>query len=84
MILHITEAKLAGPTSLFLRFNDGCAATIDLSPLLTGPVLEPLLDPAIFAQFELDPTCKTICWPNQVDLAPESIRSLVQLQQANL
>ncbi len=81
MILHILNAKLAGPTSLTVRFSDGCDATVDLRPLLDGPVFEPLLDPPVFAQFTLDPVCKTICWPNGADLAPEAIRSLVRTRQ---
>lgn len=81
MILHILNAKLAGPTSLSVRFSDGCEATVDLRPLLTGPMFEPLLDPKAFAQFTLDPVCKTVCWPNGADLAPEAIRSLVPTEQ---
>ncbi|QDV22228.1 DUF2442 domain-containing protein [Aureliella helgolandensis] len=81
MILHILEAELAGPSSLSVRFNDGCSATVDLRPLLTGPVFLPLLDPTAFAKFALDPVCKTVCWPNGADLAPEAIRSLIQVEQ---
>lgn len=81
MILHILEAELAGPTALYVKFNDGCSATIDLQPILTGPVFEPLHDPTTFAQFTLDPVCKTVCWPNGADLAPEAIRALVPARQ---
>ncbi|EMI58267.1 DUF2442 domain-containing protein [Rhodopirellula sallentina] len=81
MILHILNAELAGPTSLSVRFSDGCDATVDLLPLLSGPMFEPLLNPTVFAQFTLDPVCKTICWPNGADLAPEAIRSLVPTGQ---
>ena len=77
MILHTLHAKLAGPTSLFVAFSDGCDATVDLRPLLSGPVFEPLLDPDMFAKFTLDPVCKTVCWPNGADLAPEALRFLV-------
>jgi hypothetical protein len=81
MILHILHAELAGPASLFVTFSDGCDATVDLRPLLSGPVFEPLLDPNMFAKFTLDPICKTVCWPNGADLAPEAIRSLVPAEQ---
>jgi len=77
MILHILAAEQVGPTSLFVRFNDGCVATVDLQPLLTGPIFEPLLVPEAFSQFSIDPICKTICWPNGADLAPEAVRELV-------
>lgn len=81
MILHILHAELAGPASLFVTFSDGCDATVDLRPLLSGPVFETLLDPNMFAKFTLDTVCKTVCWPNGADLAPEAIRSLVSAEQ---
>ena len=81
MILHILRAELSGPTSLTVRFSDGCEATVDLRPLLSGPIFEPLLEPAVFAQFTVDPVCKTVCWPNGADLAPEAIRALVPTEQ---
>ncbi len=82
MILHIVDAKLAGPTALDVTFNDGNRFVIDLRPLLMGVVFEPLLDPAVFAQFSLDPVCKTIVWPNGADLAPEAIRDLTLTEQS--
>ena len=81
MILHILSAELAGPFSLLVQFSDGCAATVDLRPLLAGSIFEPLLDPSVFAEFSIDPVCKTICWPNGADLAPEAIRSIVPAEQ---
>lgn len=83
MILHIVDAKLAGPTSLDVRFNDGNRFVVDLRPLLTGVVFEPLLDPKEFAHFSLDPICKTIVWRNGADLAPEAIRDLALAEQSS-
>ena len=82
MILHIVDAKLAGPTALDVKFNDGNRFIVDLRPLLTGVVFEPLLDPAEFANFSLDTVCKTVVWPNGADLAPEAIRDLALLEQS--
>ena len=84
MILHILNADLVGPFSLTVWFNDGFSSTVDLRPLLAGPVFEPLLNPSAFAEFTIDPVCKTICWPNGADLAPEAIRALSPIGQESV
>jgi hypothetical protein len=76
MILHIIEAEVCGPRSLNVRFNDGVRKKVDLSPLLTGPVFEPLKDPAYFARVVVDPQSGTVVWPNGADLAPEALYGL--------
>jgi hypothetical protein len=76
MILRITEATVAGPTSLRLTFTDGTTKVVDVSPLLDGPVFEPLRDPEYFAKVRLEPTCGTVVWPNGVDFAPEALHGL--------
>jgi hypothetical protein len=76
MILRITDAAVVGPHLLRLSFNDGVQKTVDLSGQLTGPVFEPLRDPAFFARVELDRTCGTVVWPNGADFAPEALHEL--------
>lgn len=49
---------------------------VDVSPLLTGEMFEPLKDPRIFAKLTIDPISKTIVWPNGADLAPEALYNL--------
>ena len=56
---------------VWVRFNDGSEAEVDLSDQLDGPVFEPLRDPRVFAQFRLDPDIHTLVWPTGADLAPE-------------
>jgi hypothetical protein len=36
-------------------------------------VLEPLNDPAYFAQAAVDPEAGTVAWPGGIDLAPEPL-----------
>jgi hypothetical protein len=67
--------------SLFVRFNDGCVAAVDLRSLFTDPIFKTLLDPKIFSRFTVDPECKTICWPNGADLSPEVVRALLPTEQ---
>ncbi len=76
MILRIVEASVCGATLMRLAFNDGTRKVIDVRPLLSGPVFEPLRDPAYFARAELDPVCGTVAWPNGADFAPEALHEL--------
>jgi hypothetical protein len=76
MILHIVEVEVCGPHSLSMLFNDGVRKRVDLTPLLNGPVFEPLKDPAYSARVTLDPVAGTVVWPNGADLAPEALCDL--------
>jgi hypothetical protein len=76
MILRITSAEVTAPHSLRLSFNDGTEKTVDVSPLLEGPVFEPLKDPSYFRKVGLDTVCGTVVWPNGADFAPEALYEL--------
>lgn len=73
---RVTRLQVVGPHTLSLVFNDGTRKTVDLSPLLSGPVFEPLKDAAFFARVELDPVAGVPVWPNGADLAPEALHDL--------
>jgi len=79
--LHITEAKVVGPNSLTLAFNDGTRKTVNLGPVISGPIFEPLRDPEYFARVELDPVCGTVVWPNGADFAPEALYELISVDE---
>jgi Protein of unknown function (DUF2442) len=81
MILRILEARVCGPSLLRLAFNDGTRKTVDVAPLLSGPVFEPLREPAYFARAELDPVCGTVVWPNGADFAPEALHELAAVEE---
>ena len=76
MILHIEIVSVPAPFHLTLRFDDGDERTVDVEPLLRGPMFEPLRDPDYFATVAIDPICRTVVWPNGADLAPEALRKL--------
>ena len=80
MVLHIGDAEACGGRLLRLSFNNGVQKTVDVSPLLWGPVFEPLRDPSVFAQVKLDPVCGTVVWPNGADLAPEALHDLIGVE----
>ena len=75
-ILHIVSAEVVGDYRLRIEFDDHTRKTVDLSPLLDGPVFEPLHEPQYFARVVVDPVCGTVVWPNGADLAPEALYDL--------
>jgi hypothetical protein len=77
MILRILRAEVCGPHLLELSFSDGARGVVDVEPLLSGPVFEPLRDPGYFAGVALDPVCGTVVWPNGADFAPEALHALL-------
>jgi len=83
MILHILEAAVCGPSSLRVRFDDGTEKRVDVTPLLRGPVFEPLRSPAYFARVVVDPVCGTVVWPNGADFAPEALHQLPEERPAD-
>jgi hypothetical protein len=83
MILRICEAQVCGPHSLRLTFSDGSAKQVDVSPLLDGPIFEPLRDPAYFSRATLDPICGAVVWPNGADFAPEALHELAAERPAD-
>jgi hypothetical protein len=69
----VISAEVCGPYSLRLVFDDGVRKQVNLRRLLKGPVFQPLLDPAEFARVRVDAEAGTIVWPNQADVAPETL-----------
>jgi Protein of unknown function (DUF2442) len=57
-----------------VRFEDGVAAELDLSYLLDyGGVFAPLQDVRYFRKLRADRQAGTIVWPNDADVAPETL-----------
>lgn len=75
-ILHILSAEVAADYRLRLEFDDRTRKTVNVRPLLRGPVFEPLLDPRYFARVVVDSVCGTVVWPNGADFAPEALYEL--------
>jgi Protein of unknown function (DUF2442) len=71
MIVHVTEARVVGPHSLELTFDDGLRKRVNLRRELYGAIFEPLRDPAYFAMATLDSGSRTVTWPNGADFAPD-------------
>ena len=79
----LTDAKASTGHSVHVRFEDGLSADVDLSYLLDyGGVFEPLRDLEYFRQLRADGEAGTIVWPNEADIAPETLYAHAQRQTA--
>ena len=79
----LTEAQPLDGYVVHVRFEDGTMASVDLSYLLDyGGVFEPLRDPAYFRQLRADAEAGTIVWPNDADIAPETLYASAQRHAA--
>jgi hypothetical protein len=82
MILRINAVEVRDNHCLYLLFNVGTEKVVDLSPILDGPIFEPLRDPNYFSRMQLDPVCGTVVWPNGADFAPEALLALSAVEEA--
>jgi hypothetical protein len=69
-IHDIVSVELNGAYGLRLTFDDGTVREVDLDGQLDGPVFEPLRDPELFAQVQVDRESGTVTWPTGADLDP--------------
>ena len=77
----ITRVQVEPNYRLHVEFSDGVVGTVDLSTRLFGTVFEPLKDPALFAQVNID-EFGALTWPNGADLAPDALyQTLVEKDQ---
>lgn len=68
---RVVAVEPLGDLRLRVRFSDQLVRELDFEGVLTGGVLEPLNDPALFARAGVDATTGTVTWPNGVDLDPD-------------
>lgn len=79
----LIEATPTEGYAVHVRFEDTTSADIDLSYLLDyGGVFEPLRDLEYFRQLRADPDAGTIVWPNEADIAPETLYAHAQRRSA--
>ncbi len=75
----LIEATPGDDYTVYVRFEDGAEAEVDLGYLAyLGGVFEPLRDPEYFRQLRADPELRTIAWPNEADIAPETLYAHAQ------
>jgi len=75
----LVDATPVGDYTVNVRFEDDLTADVDLSYLCDyGGVFKPLADPDYFRRLRADPEAGTIVWPNQADIAPETLYAHAQ------
>lgn len=78
MLQDIVSVKPLDAYKLYLQFEDGTEGIVDLQKLIefTG-VFEPLRNYDYFRQVEVNPELGTVRWPNEADLDPNVLYSIV-------
>jgi len=78
MLKDITSVEPLDGYRLHLCFEDGVEGQIDLSTILHfAGVFAPLREHHFFMQVRVNPDLGTICWPNDADVDPDVLYSLV-------
>jgi hypothetical protein len=72
-IHRVVEFRKVAPHTLRVHFEDGMEQVIDFTPVLAGPIFEPLRDPVYFDQVRLDEEVGTLTWPNGADFDPATL-----------
>ena len=72
-LVDITRVEVVADHTLRLTFADRTVGDVDFADYEWRGVLEPLRDPAFFAEVRVDPESGTVAWPNGIDLAPEPL-----------
>jgi hypothetical protein len=78
MMIKVAKIKYLGGHRLRATFSDGMAGDYDFSDLVagSGPMAEPLRDPAYFARVFLEDGAPS--WPNGFDAAPGWLRREIE------
>jgi hypothetical protein len=76
----LVDARAGNDHQVRVHFEDGLTAEVDLSYLLDyGGIFEPLRDIGYFRRLRADPEAGTIVWPNEADVAPETLYARAKL-----
>ncbi len=70
---RLKNIELGAGYNLHLEFQDQFRCKIDLEPLLSGELFEPLKELHQFSQFHIS-EWGTIEWPNSADIASDALR----------
>ena len=74
----IIEASIVRHGVVKLRFADGLSGEVEILQRMWGPVFERARTRKGFAEMYLDTEARTIAWPGEVDLAPDTLYERVR------
>ena len=78
------EIKVLDDHKLFVRFEDDKQGIVDLSGVIRkGGVFSKLQEREQFEQAYIDPDWHILCWPSDIDIAPETLNESVKQAQTN-
>lgn len=78
MLKDIIAVKPLNGYWVYLRFDDGVEGKVNIAELIEFcGVFAQLSDPAYFLQVRVNPELGTITWPNDADLDPDVLYSIV-------
>jgi len=74
----ITAVSVVRHGVLRLTFADGLTGEVDVLARMSGPVFEQARTPEGFAKVAVDEETGTIVWPDETDLAPDTLYERVR------
>lgn len=76
MTKQIISVEPLDETRVHLRFADGVEGVLDIAEVIPiEGVFTALRDPRVFRQVRVDEDWGTLCWPGDLDLAPEPLHA---------
>lgn len=79
MLLDIVSAKYIEDYKIRLKFENGKAGIVDFKEYLNkGGVFKKMKQKNFFKKFYINKDLGTICWPNDLDIAPETLYSKIK------
>jgi hypothetical protein len=74
MYYDLKEIRVLDGYKIFIRFEDEKQGTVDLSDIINrGGVFSKLKDRTIFQQAYVNKEWSALCWPGDIDIAPETL-----------
>jgi hypothetical protein len=77
-VSRVVKAEPRKNYRLWLQFDDGTQGEVDLSDLVGKGVFQRWKDPEEFAKVFVDPVTRTVAWPGEIDLCPDSLLSSLE------